>query len=234
MIKYNEARRLNDISYFYPMDVYLIPGLGADKRIFRNIHLPEGYEPHYLDWISHQKNESLRDYSLRIAEHIDVTKPFVIVGLSFGGMLATEIVNTFSTGKMIIISSVPQSGHLPVYYRLAGKIGLHRMLPISLLKSASLMKRLFTAETPEQKAYLKMMIRQVDTSFIRWAIDAIVKWNGSVADRNYLHIHGSRDEILPATFCKPTHVIKGGGHLMILTRANEINNIIKNYLQQTT
>lgn len=215
------------------MDVYFIPGLGADKRIFRNIKLPEGYEPHYLDWIAHHKNESLRDYSMRIAEKMNVSKPFVIVGLSFGGMLATEIVNTFNNGKMIIISSVPRSVDLPVYYRLAGKVGLHKLLPISLLKSAALMKRLFTAETPEQKAYLKMMIKSVDTSFIRWAIDAIVKWKGKVADPNYLHIHGSRDEILPSTFCEPTHVIKGGGHLMILTRANEINNIMKDYLMQT-
>lgn len=212
------------------MNVYFIPGLGADKRIFRNIRLPEGYQPHYLDWITHRANESLRDYSLRIAEHIEVSEPFVIVGLSFGGMLAAEIVNTFNSGKMVIISSVPRSVDLPVYYRFAGRIGLHRLLPISLFKSASLMKRLFTAETPEQKAYLKMMIRQVDTSFIRWALDAIVKWKGGVNTREYIHIHGSRDEVLPSTFCKPTHLIKGGGHLMILTRANEINDILRNYL----
>jgi pimeloyl-ACP methyl ester carboxylesterase len=212
------------------MNVYFIPGLGADKRIFRNIRLPAGCEPHYLDWIPHRKKESLRDYSLRIAENIDVSKPFTIVGLSFGGMLAAEIVSTFSTGKMVIISSVPRAIELPVYYRFAGKIGLHRLLPVSLFKSASLMKRLFTAETPEQKAYLKMMIRQVDTSFIRWAIDAIVKWKGGVNNTEYIHIHGSRDEVLPSTFCKPTHLIRGGGHLMILTRAGEINDILKSYL----
>ena len=107
---------------------------------------------------------------------------------------------------------------------------MHKLVPISLMKSAALMKRLFTAETAEQKAYLKMAIREVDTSFIRWALDAIVKWKGTAVFADYIHIHGSKDAILPVRFCKPTHIIKGGGHLMILTKNNEISDIIKEYV----
>ena len=53
------------------MKVYFISGLAADKRIFKNLRLPEGFEPVYLDWISPLKDESLRDYALRLAKKID-------------------------------------------------------------------------------------------------------------------------------------------------------------------
>lgn len=212
------------------MNIYFIPGLGADKKIFRSIRVPQGSKAVYVEWIKPLKNETLQSYSYRLVEQIDTSQPFLVVGLSFGGMLATEIVNRYPVGRMIILSSVASSGDLPFYYRLAGKMKMHKLVPVSLMKSASLMKRLFTAETAEQKAYLKMAIREVDTSFIRWALDAIIKWKGNAAYTDYIHIHGSRDAVLPVRFCKPTHIIKGAGHLMILTKNNEISEIIKDYV----
>lgn len=212
------------------MNIYFIPGLGADKKIFRSLRVPQGSKAIYVEWIKPLKNESLVSYSGRLTEQIDITQPFLIVGLSFGGMLATEIVNRNPNGRMILLSSIASSTHLPFYYRVAGKMNMHKLLPISLMKSASLMKRLFTAETAEQKAYLKMAIREVDASFIRWALDAIVKWKGRAVNPDYIHIHGSRDAVLPMRFCKPTHILRGGGHLVILTKNNEISEIIKNYV----
>jgi pimeloyl-ACP methyl ester carboxylesterase len=212
------------------MNIYFIPGLGADKKIFRSIRIPEECRAFYIDWITPLKNETLQSYSYRLAEQIDKSQPFIIVGLSFGGMLATEIVNQNPHSGMVLLSSVPASQHLPFYYRIAGKIKMHKLIPVSLMKSASLMKRLFTAETAEQKSYLKMAIREVDTAFIRWALDAIVKWKGGAADSRYVHIHGSRDAVLPMRFTRPTHVVKGGGHLMILTRNEEISEIIRDYV----
>jgi pimeloyl-ACP methyl ester carboxylesterase len=212
------------------MNIYFIPGLGADKKIFKGIKVSEGCKAFYIEWIKPLKNETLESYSYRLAEQINTTQPFIIVGLSFGGMLAAEIIKRFPAGRMIILSSVASSGHLPFYYRIAGKMRMHKLIPVSLMKSAALMKRLFTAETAEQKAYLKMAIREVDTSFIRWALDAIIKWKGSAVDSSYLHIHGSKDAILPIRFTRPTHIVKGGGHLMILTRNNEISEIINDYV----
>jgi pimeloyl-ACP methyl ester carboxylesterase len=214
------------------MNIYFISGLGADKRIFKNVELPERCKGYYLDWIRPLKNESLRSYAHRLAEQLDTSSPFIIVGLSFGGMLATEIINKYPLGRMLIISSVPSASQLPGYYRIAGRLKLHKIIPVSLLKSASIMKRFFTAETPEQKAYLKKVIREVDTSFVRWGLDAIVKWQGEIENKPFIHVHGSRDLVLPARYCSPTHVIKGAGHLMLLTRTNEINRILREFHSQ--
>lgn len=211
------------------MNIYFIPGLGANKKIFRNIIVPDGYAAHYLEWITPHRKETLPQYALRLAENIDTSRPFVVVGLSMGGMIAAEIVNKHPNGEMIILSSITSHNDLPFYFRYAGKVKLHKLIPVSLLKYASNIKRLFTAETSEERSVIRKMIRETDDYFIKWAMHAIVTWKGKAERPPALHIHGSRDELLPARFCKPTHVIKGGGHLMVMTRAREINELLNDY-----
>lgn len=209
------------------MNIYFISGLGADRHIFKNITLPEGCNRFHLDWIPPQPHESLAHYAGRLAASIDTTQPFILAGLSFGGMLATEIAKIHRPETIILISSVPCAKQLPGYYHIAGKLHLHRLVPISLLKSASLLKRLFTAETPEEKKYLRKAIRETDASFVRWSLEAILNWDSSSPPANYIHIHGSGDLVLPVRYTGATHVIRGGGHLMVLTRAAEISRILQ-------
>ena len=212
------------------MDIYFIPGLGANRKIFRNIVVPEGYTAHYFDWIPPHKNETLQQYALRLTESIDTSKPFVVVGLSMGGMIAAEIANKYPLAELVILSSVASSQQLPFYFRYAGKVRLHKLIPITLVKYAANLKRLFTSETSEQRAVIRKMIRETDDRFIKWAMHAIVTWKGKAERKPLLHIHGSKDELLPAAFCRPTHIIKGGGHLMVMTRASEINALLDEYL----
>jgi len=206
--------------------VYFISGLAADRSVFKHIQLPSHCEPVYLDWIPPQKNESLSAYAVRLAETIDDNEAFGLIGLSMGGMLTVEISNRLNPVYTILISSIPSSQHLPTYYRYLGALKLHRYIPISLVQKAAILKRLFTAESAEDKRMLKAMIRKTDVQFIRWAMDAILNWKSTRVPDNIYHIHGTHDEILPKRFTSPTHVISKGGHLMIMNRAIEINKIL--------
>jgi len=210
--------------------VYFISGLAADSRVFKNIHLPNGFESIFLEWIPPQKYESLEHYSLRLAEKIDPTEKFILVGLSMGGMIAVEIANHLHPLLTIIISSVPISNHLPFYFRIGRRFYLHHLIPIWLLKNASIAKRLFTTETREDKEILKTIIRESDPGFIRWALFAIMHWNNQTVPVRLIHIHGSRDELLLMRFTKPTHIISKAGHLMVMNRSQEINRIIEELL----
>ena len=212
------------------MKVYFISGLGADRSIFKHIQLPSHCEPVYLDWIPPVKNESLPGYALRLAEKIDPTEKFSLIGLSMGGMIAAEISRHFKPLHVVLISSVPSSQHLPKYYRFLGVLKLHKFLPISLFQRGAILKRLFTTETAEDKRMLKTMIRKINVHFIRWGLDAILNWKNEEVPQKIIHIHGSHDEILPKRFTKPTHVISKGGHLMIMNRAGEINRILADVL----
>lgn len=158
------------------MKTYFISGMAADGRVFRHIRLPEGYEPVYLDWIEPGKNESLPGYALRLAQRIDTKQPFALVGLSFGGMLATEIAKHYPPAMTILISSVPLSAQLPGYFRLMGKMRLHKFLPVSILQLAAAAKRFFVNESKEDKKLVLQLIRESDPALIRWSMQAILNW----------------------------------------------------------
>ena len=208
------------------MKVYLIPGLAADERVFRHICLPPSFEAVHLKWIPPTTSESLGDYALRLSSQINTSEPFALIGLSFGGMIAMEIAARFPVRQIILISSIPSPDQLPRYYKWAGQIGLHKALPITLIKKAALVKRYFTRESSEDRNMLRHMIRQSDAQFIRWAIKAVLHWKHSPVPQQILHIHGTSDEILPLRYTHPTHLLRGGGHLMVMNRAKEINAIL--------
>jgi pimeloyl-ACP methyl ester carboxylesterase len=212
------------------MKVYFVSGLAADSRVFKNIRLPEHCETVYLEWIQPLKKESLKNYALRLADGIDTSAPFAIIGLSMGGMITAEIARQHKPAFVILISSIPGSKQLPFYFKAAGVIGLHKMMPVSLVKSAAKFKRVFTSESGEDKIILRNIIQDSDPHFISWAMDAIVKWRGEALQQPYVHIHGTKDEVLPMRFTKPTHIIPKAGHLMVMNRAGEINAILREIL----
>ncbi len=213
------------------MKAYLISGLAADSRVFKHIRLPENFDIVHLDWIQPVRNESLRDYSIRMAERVNTDEPFVILGLSMGGMIASEISKLKQPAKTILVSSVPSSKNLPIYFKAAGSLKLYKLVPVAALKWAARTKRFFTTETSEDKELLRKVIQESDNHFIKWAVEAILKWNLQELPSNFIHIHGSKDEVLPIRFTRPTHIVKGAGHMMVMTNAKEINQILSAELE---
>lgn len=212
------------------MNVYFISGLAADSRVFKHIKLPPGYEMLHLNWIQPVKRESLSSYSLRLAEAINLNEPFVIVGLSLGGMIATEIAKVYKPVTTILFSSVPTHKHLPPLFKISGLLGVHQIIPVALLKKASKYKRDFCPDTEEDKKILRQVIQDSDPAFIRWAIGAILSWRNEVLPNPLWHIHGLNDEILPVRYTKPTHKIPKANHLMVMSEAPRLNEFLKEVL----
>ena len=216
------------------MKVYFISGLAADKRVFKHIQLPAGFEPVYIDWIDPIKNESLQSYALRLAEKIKTTEKFSLVGLSMGGMIATEIAKKYKPVVTILLSSVPTYKQFPARFRLAYFIRLHKVVPVTFLKSASLVLRLFSSEDIQDRIVLSQVVKDSDTGFIRWAIGAILQWKNEDIPDSLWHIHGTKDRILPMRNAKPTHIIDNGGHLMVMSKARELNELLRRMLSSKT
>ena len=214
------------------MKVYFISGLAADKRVFKYIQLPTGCEAVFLDWILPEKDESLASYALRLAEKIDSSAPFGLIGLSFGGMLAIEIAKQYKPAITILISSVPVAKQLPGYFRMVGKMGLHKIVPVSLLKSSAATKRFFTREKNADKKLLWEIINESDAGLIRWSVDAILNWQNEIVPQPLWHIHGTRDEILPVRFTHPTHTVPKHGHMLVMTAAGRVNELLAEALAE--
>jgi pimeloyl-ACP methyl ester carboxylesterase len=211
------------------MNVYFIPGLGADKRVFKHVRLPAGFNIVHLEWETPLVGESLVGYAKRMSAKIDNSMPFVLVGLSFGGMLATEISKLLPPEVLILISTITGPEQLPYWVRIARPMNLHKYVPIGVFQQASLAKRIFSTESKEDKALLRTIIKDSDKDFLRWAMGAILNWKPAAelnSEIRKMHLHGDSDRLLPYKFTEPTHLIKGAGHLMIMNRANEINHLL--------
>ena len=197
---------------------------------FKRIKLPEGYEPIYLDWITPEKDESLSNYARRFASLIKNDDAFILIGLSFGGMLACEIARLRNPMKTIIISSLASSAELPWYFKQAGKIGLHKAVPIKLMKAGSIFKNLMGANTKEDKAIIINYAKSADPNLVRWSLHAIFNWDHPQRLPGIIHLHGSNDRTLPVKYTHPNYIIKDGGHLMVFNKADEVNKILTDVL----
>ena len=209
--------------------VYFISGLGADKRAFSFLDL-SFCEPIFIEWIKPLKKESLQHYALRLKDQIKEPAA-IIVGVSFGGMLATEMAKSDSTIRAIIISSNKVKKEFPKFF-LAGKyIPLYKWMPSSLLKKAAIFRRLFFGPAGEkQKKIFRQILNDTDTTFTKWAVYSILHWENSFVPDNLIHIHGTSDKLLPFRLVKADFSINKGTHLMIMNHPGEISAILKNVI----
>ena len=205
--------------------IYIFSGLRVDKRVFDNIDF-SGLNIAFVDWIDPLKNETFESYAYRISK--DFENNSVLIGLSFGGMLAVEVSKIIPVKKVILIASAKNKSELPKWFLLAGKLKLNRIVPSSLLKTTNFITNwLFGATTSTEKMLLKNIIKDTDLTFLKWAINQIVNWKNLSVPQNCIHIHGTNDRILPAKYLKIDYKIKNGGHFMTVNKAKEIERIIK-------
>lgn len=205
--------------------IYIISGLGADKRMFQNFSF-EGYNVIHIDWILPLENEILQNYALRISENIK-DENAILIGLSFGGILSVEISKIKKFKKVFLLSSAKTKFEIPFYYRFLGKLNLLRIIPSSILKRVnSLTYFVFGVKTNAEKSLLKDIVRNTDERFLKWALHQIMNWKNENYSENIVHIQGDSDLILPHVFVKYDYLIKGGTHFMTLNQSKEIETII--------
>ncbi|CAG5007574.1 hypothetical protein DYBT9275_04079 [Dyadobacter sp. CECT 9275] len=213
------------------MNVYFISGLGADQRVFSKLQLSGEYKVNYIKWIDPLKNETLKHYAKRLVCQIDTTRPFHLVGLSFGGIVAAELASLVHPRQIIIISStstgVPVSGF---YQKLIRFLLLHPLAAPVLKSPNFLVYRYFGANTPALKKLLKGVLEDTDGRFLKWALIRLSSWKRLTKPENLYHIHGSADRLIALKLVQPDVVVEGAGHLMVYDRASEISDLLNNRL----
>lgn len=206
-------------------DVYVLSGLGVDHRVFDHFRF-ENMKVTFIIWVAPLKSESLATYAKRIAQQITAEHP-ILIGLSFGGMVAIEIAKIRIVQKVILIASAKVNGEIPRLFRLLGQLKLHVLLPSEFLKqSNSVTFWFFGVHKEEDKKLLRAILKDTDPIFLRWAIHAILTWQNTNIPSNVLHIHGSKDRLLPYRLVVADYCIPGGGHFMTVNKASQIEAII--------
>ena len=210
-------------------NIHCITGLGADERAFERLKVNRCSLQH-LQWLPVLENENLRSYAGRMAKQLKEENP-VILGLSFGGMIAIEMAKQIKVETIILISSVKTYYELPKWMRVAGSLNLHKIIPIKTNRFTERADdRRMGIETAEEKNFVDQYRKSADQKHVDWGIDQIFNWKNSSIPSNVFHIHGEKDRMFPIKNIQPSHIIKNGTHIMILNRADEISSCIEQIL----
>lgn len=228
----------------------LLPGLGADSRLFtpQRRAFPDLLTPDWPEMAA--AAETLAEYGSRCADLwclgrdrvIDTGRPYWLGGVSFGGQVAIEMGRHLHglgvpPAGVFVISGCRSREAVTELFRVQQAVG--RFVPngVASMTIAGPIATLFVSLDRlkgEAAELVRDMARDVDVPTLKRFADAAAKWGLTAAEARGLpfpvhQIHGERDRIIPLRKGDPDRVLEGGGHLVNLTRAEEVNG----YLAET-
>jgi pimeloyl-ACP methyl ester carboxylesterase len=211
--------------------VYLIPGQGADSRLFKNIKIDSSFEIRDIVYFTPEKTWSMEDYAKALSRQIDTSRKIILIGVSLGGMLATEMGDFLNPEKIIIISSAKCWEELPGRYKFQKKIPVYKWVPASVSKKGALfLQPIVEPDRNYDKETFVNMLKDKDPDFMKRTIAMIMEWGRVNYCKDIIHIHGDNDHTIPVRNVKYNYLIKDGSHVMVLTRGDEISILINQIL----
>jgi len=213
--------------------IYCFPGQGADKRQFESIRFDSAiYEKIIIEYGTPEKSMNLHDFAKKLAYQIDTSGEFILIGVSLGGMICSELSEMLNPLKTIIISSAKNRNDLPMRYKFQRIVPIYKLFPgFVLLAGAKILQPIVEPDSKDNKEIFRSMLAGKSGKYMKRTIKMIVKWKRINNSKKIYHIHGTRDHTLPIKKVKnPDYLFKNGSHMMVLTRASEINSILNQVL----
>ena len=215
--------------------IYLIPGQGADSRQFEKLILNQNYEIRNIEYFTPEKHWEMKEYARELSRQIDTTREYILIGVSLGGMLATEMSDFLFPKKTILISSAKCRSELPGRYRFQKAIPLNKLFPAGTIKwGAKILQPIVEPDCKTDKAFFKDMLNKKDPLFLKRTVAMIIKWERKEYSRDILHIHGDNDHTIPSKNVNCNYLIHEGSHMMVYTRADEISTLLDRLLSDIT
>lgn len=214
----------------------LIPGMAADERLFapQLRAFPHAACP---EWIPPKFMESITSYAERFAAVLLKQlggRHCILVGASFGGFIASELVRHLPACALVLLGSVPTPRQLPPTMRFSGLFApLFATLPVPY---RALAQALTKYEDGMFSPISQSAIEQAaaaDDRFVRWALSAVVRWTENLEPIPcpIAHVHGRCDRVLPIAFTHPTTVLHDAGHIVTLSHPAQVNAVISDAIR---
>ena len=212
-----------------PYRAVTIPGLGFTPELFARLQLR--YPTEHLAWIEPRSKEPLAEYAYRLARPVReaTSRPILLIGHSFGGIVAQEIAAQIPVAKLILVSSVKSRREIPFALRAVAPLRLHGLFGRGVtLRTFGLWGRFFGYRSKEVQDLFRRMVGSHSTQSLRWALHALSAWRGADCGDTEIHqLHGDADRTLPVSrIARPFVPIAGGTHMMVFDRATEVRTHI--------
>lgn len=209
------------------MKLYVISGLGADFKVLEKIKFPANLEVIFVPWLIPEKGEHFKDYVLRIAENIDDSQPFSLLGYSFGGIMVQEIDKIKPAEKIVILGSIKSDKEKSRFIKVGEVTRIPKYLPENIFteKSAlgySFIRKLFDPNSSRIMEYFNVR----NPYYLKWSIEKIAAWKFE-ENPKVIQILADKDIVFPIKYSKPNYVIENGTHLFPATKPREVSTILQ-------
>ncbi len=214
------------------LNYYLIPGMGADHRLYAHCELKHG-TIHYLDWIPAQKSRSLQEYAALMANEIR-TDNNIIIGSSMGGMVTVELARQIKPMAAVLISAPVGRHEFPRVLKVFDMLKIHRAItPNQIMKISKLADLFMGFKNDEQRALFYEMLKGNGPDFLHFSVNAVLGWkNKEAPDCPFIQILGTQDRLFKKEKIKEAICIEGSGHFTAYEKAQEVSEIINNYIEK--
>ncbi|HMQ11232.1 MAG TPA: alpha/beta hydrolase [Oligoflexia bacterium] len=224
------------------MNIVCIPGLGANALVFKPQQAYFAQRLYIPDFLKPKSQESLEAYSLRWAKQIksNLRQPYVLLGMSLGGMLAQEMAQYLDAKALILLGSLQNPMPKQHLHQWGEKIG--QALPNPILKMIRYCSphwvAWFEGLSQEHKHLLQHMSRQIEIDFYKWQAQAAAAWIKTGFQGEYpcpvFRAHGGRDTVvyLDKELGPEDLFLPKARHLINLSHAQQINAYIEQCIEK--
>lgn len=208
-------------------NVYFISGMCYNCTVFDALKLPEGFVRQYIEWHVPRADETLREYALNMASKIDTSRPFVLIGYSFGAVVMQEMCRFVKPEKCVVISSFKHKDEVPPLFRVVKRVNLLEKIPSEIFEATEFVTEAFNRfvyHTTNEK--LSHFMTHTDPVYIRWSVERITEWVPDNCAPRLFHIHGTEDQIFPFKHIINPLPVDGGDHLMVWRKADVVSALL--------
>jgi pimeloyl-ACP methyl ester carboxylesterase len=225
----------------------LLPGLGANSRLFDHQALHFGERLWVPPYPAPFPNESLREYAIRWVDELGFYKNEMksrtiwLGGASFGGMVALEVskqlhIRNTPCAGVILISALRSREAITPRFRTQSqllKVTPEAIVRPSLLRIGVPFFSKLENLGEDDRERLEKMVHELDYSFFKWCTLAAGDWQWTSADvppnLQVAQLHGEYDGIipLPDVHRSEAEILKEAKHLIFYTHAEAVNQWIE-------
>ncbi|MCQ4034971.1 alpha/beta hydrolase family protein [Kaistella montana] len=216
------------------MKLYVISGLGADFKVLEKIKFPANLEVVFIPWLIPEKGEHFADYVTRMAEKIDDSAPFYLLGYSFGGIMVQEIDKIKPSEKIVILGSIKSDKEKSGFIKLGELTRLPKYLPENIFTektalSYSFLRKLIDPKNPKIMDYFTVR----NPYYLKWSFEKISAWKFQ-ENPKVIQILADKDIVFPIKYSKPNFVIENGTHLFPATKYREVSAILNDIFTENS
>lgn len=207
------------------LNVYLLPGLAADKRLYERMTIDVG-TLHHFEWEYIPEIRTMTEYAEELIGRID-TENNVYIGSSMGGMMASEMSHLRKPERLILLSAPAARNEFPGLFKQISKLRVAKWFrPKQLMKISHLADTFMDFRTEEDRKLFYKMLEKYGPEFLHYALNAIFDWSRKERPDNYLQVIGANDKLFKPHRMRSPVLIPGAGHFMTFEQPERLSQLI--------